>query len=121
MVRFNKEFDQFSYEEVCRWLTMNEFEFIATNLSPKIVNGYQLRIMSDEEMEYILGLSSVYDRKKLRSTIQKYILESKQGADRLSTEWVGSWLEDIGLNQYKYEFVRKNINGNSLDTLRFVN
>ncbi|KII68148.1 Liprin-beta-2 [Thelohanellus kitauei] len=121
MVRFSSDFNKFNHDELCRWLKNNGFETLAINLPEKITSGYDLRMMSDEEWDQELGLSSEFDRKRLRLLIEQAILDSKEPSEKLSKEWVAVWLEEIGLNQYRYEFLRRNINGTLLNNLRFVN
>ncbi|KAF1743192.1 LOW QUALITY PROTEIN: hypothetical protein MXB_4473, partial [Myxobolus squamalis] len=119
LVRFSSDFDGLNHEELCQWFIFNGFESIGSDLPININSGYAFRTMSDNDWSKKLGISQGIERTKLRSTIEKALNEKKNISENLSNEWVTQWLEDIGLNQYKYEFLRRKINGMMLNSLTF--
>ncbi|KAF0990800.1 hypothetical protein HZS_4909 [Henneguya salminicola] len=119
MVHFTTDFDRLTHDETCKWLISNGCEFVGANLPKSIKSGYEFRTMSDNEWAKELGITNEMDRKRLRLSIQKLIENPKEKSISLSGEWVAQWLDDIGLSQYKYEFLRRKINGQVLNNLTF--
>lgn len=78
------------------------------------LNGEQLANASDVQLEKMLQLKHHFHRKKLRLSVltaSRTADELTMSASRLDYLCVAKWLDDIGLPQYKEQFLENRIDG----------
>uniref|UniRef100_A0A8C1B017 Kazrin, periplakin interacting protein a n=1 Tax=Cyprinus carpio carpio TaxID=630221 RepID=A0A8C1B017_CYPCA len=87
-----------------------------------VKSGKVLLAVTDEDLEFVLGISNSMHRRKLRLAIEDYRdAESGHGLSKaadLDHHWVAqAWLTDVGLPQYSQFFHTHLVDGRLLSTL----
>ncbi|XP_043102731.1 kazrin-A isoform X3 [Puntigrus tetrazona] len=87
-----------------------------------VKSGKVLLVLTDEDLEFVLGISNSMHRRKLRLAIEDYRdAESGHGLSKaadLDHHWVAqAWLTDVGLPQYSQFFHTHLVDGRLLSTL----
>ncbi|KAI2661631.1 Kazrin-A [Labeo rohita] len=87
-----------------------------------VKSGKVLLVLTDEDLEAVLGISNSMHRRKLRLAIEDYRdAESGHGLSKaadLDHHWVAqAWLTDVGLPQYSQFFHTHLVDGRLLSTL----
>ncbi|KAL1269829.1 hypothetical protein QQF64_032118, partial [Cirrhinus molitorella] len=87
-----------------------------------VKSGKVLLVLTDEDLEVVLGISNSMHRRKLRLGIEDYRdAESGHGLSKaadLDHHWVAqAWLTDVGLPQYSQFFHTHLVDGRLLSTL----
>ncbi|XP_067269763.1 kazrin-A isoform X3 [Pseudorasbora parva] len=87
-----------------------------------VKSGKVLLVLTDEDVEIVLGISNAMHRRKLRLAIEDYRdAESGHGLSKaadLDHHWVAqAWLTDVGLPQYSQFFHTHLVDGRLLSTL----
>ena len=77
----------------------------------RIQNGETLL----SEAEKVLGISNPFHQKKLRLALRS--LDITEGNIELDVMWICSWLDDIGLPEYKRAFHENLIDGRMINLL----
>ncbi|KTG42517.1 hypothetical protein cypCar_00002844 [Cyprinus carpio] len=87
-----------------------------------VKSGKVLLVLTDEDLEFVLGISNSMHRRKLRLAIEDYRdADSGHGLSKaadLDHHWVAqAWLTDVGLPQYSQFFHTHLVDGRLLSTL----
>ncbi|XP_016317451.1 LOW QUALITY PROTEIN: kazrin-A [Sinocyclocheilus anshuiensis] len=87
-----------------------------------VKSGKVLLVLTNEDLEFVLGISNSMHRRKLRLAIEDYRdVESGHGLSKaadLDHHWVAqAWLTDVGLPQYSQFFHTHLVDGRLLSTL----
>ncbi|KAA0713982.1 Kazrin-A [Triplophysa tibetana] len=87
-----------------------------------VKSGKVLLVLTDEDLEFVLGISNSMHRRKLRLAVEDYRgAESGRGLSKaadMDHHWVAqAWLTDVGLPQYSQFFHTHLVDGRLLSTL----
>ncbi|XP_059359551.1 kazrin-A isoform X2 [Carassius carassius] len=87
-----------------------------------VKSGKVLLVLTDEDLEFVLGISNSMHRRKLRLAIEDYrdadLGHGLSKAADLDHHWVAqAWLMDVGLPQYSQFFHTHLVDGRLLSTL----
>ncbi|XP_073723886.1 kazrin-A isoform X3 [Misgurnus anguillicaudatus] len=87
-----------------------------------VKSGKVLLVLTDDDLEFVLGISNSMHRRKLRLAIEDYRdAESGHGLSKaadMDHHWVAqAWLTDVGLPQYSQFFHTHLVDGRLLSTL----
>jgi hypothetical protein len=120
----NKAFKDYNCEDLCLWFEELGLEQYNDEVRRWLKDGAtELINCAPVDMEKELGLKNPLHRKKITLAIADLMGSENdelfQSAAKLDTAWILRWLDDIGLPQYKDEFLKNGIDGRMLHKLTF--
>ena len=108
----NIPFRDWDLESVCAWMEHLGLQCYAVEVGKLCKNSSQLLDMSLNDLDIKLGIKNNLHRKKLFLALRAKNPEC-QGPEKfimnLESHWIVSWLDDIGLPQYKERFLEAKI------------
>ncbi|CAN9498620.1 unnamed protein product [Ophioblennius macclurei] len=110
-------FAKWTTEQVCDWLEDIGLAQYAV-LARRWVNGGQtLLCATPQDLEKELAMKNPLHRKKLHLSIRTRSSKQPPRSAALDHIWVTRWLDDIGLPQYKDQFLEGRVDGTMLQYL----
>uniref|UniRef100_UPI00358EA3F6 liprin-beta-1-like n=1 Tax=Myxine glutinosa TaxID=7769 RepID=UPI00358EA3F6 len=107
-------FPTWTTEQVCAWLYDLGLGMYVRLARQWIDSGQTLLQASPQELERELSLKQPLHRKKLTLALQAIGSGEDGGWGQLDYTWVTSWLDDVGLQQYKETFHEARVDGRML-------
>ncbi|XP_075693901.1 liprin-beta-2 isoform X3 [Rhinoderma darwinii] len=114
---YNAPFAQWSNEQVCNWLEdfgLGQYVIFARQW---VSSGHTLLTATPQSLEKELGIKNPLHRKKLQLAISAISSKKDEKSGQLDHMWVTRWLDDIGLPQYKDQFLEARVDGRMLQYL----
>lgn len=112
-------FSQWSRQMVLSWLEDLGLGQYSLQCGKMVTCGQDLLKASPHQLEKDMGFKNPLHRKKLVLALQALVSDGPDVMGRLSNRWVLSWLEEIGLPQYKDTFSEGSVDGRMLNYLTF--
>ncbi|XP_053207475.1 liprin-beta-2-like isoform X2 [Panonychus citri] len=119
-IEVNLPFSRLDNILLAQWLSMIGLGMYSDSCRRSIKSGDHLLSLSDSELEKDLGIKNKLHRKKLRlalTFVNNDVDPLTRQAHQLDYLWVARWLDDIGLPQYKENFINGRIDGAVLHRL----
>ncbi|XP_064634514.1 liprin-beta-1-like isoform X5 [Lineus longissimus] len=110
-------FSRWDGDRVGAWLHALGLNMYVSACRKWVKNGEQLLKASPHDFEKELGMKHPLHRKKLHLALQAISAEQMDKMSDLDHNWVTQWLDDIGLPQYKDQFVEARVDGRVLHYL----
>ncbi|KAG8196341.1 hypothetical protein JTE90_013825 [Oedothorax gibbosus] len=110
-------FSQWNCELLCDWLTSIGLGMYTSDCRKWGKGGKDLIQATTHDFEKELNIRSPLHRKKLLLALLDPSKCEPAGAGRLDHPWVVRWLDDIGLPQYKDNFLEGRVDGRVLNHL----
>ncbi|XP_064198375.1 liprin-beta-1-like isoform X5 [Anguilla rostrata] len=107
-------FARWSREQVCDWLKEQGLGVHVGVARQWITSGLTLLQASQQDLDRELGIKHPLHRKKLQLALQALGSEEEDNQGKLHYGWVTTWLDDIGLPQYKSQFEEGRVDGRML-------
>ena len=108
----NVSFREWDVDSVCAWIEHLGLTGYSSEIKKLCKNASQLLDMSINDLDIKLGVKNNLHRKKLFLALRAKNPEC-QGPEKflmnLESHWIVSWLDDIGLPQYKERFLEAKI------------
>lgn len=118
-----KPFKEWDSEMLCGWLEELGLDYVIDNARKWLKKGEDLIVCAPQDIDKELNLRSPLHRKKIILAMNDIAdLESDdflKNAGKLDTAWVLRWLDDLGLPQYKDEFMAARVDGRVLHRLTY--
>lgn len=118
-----KPFKEWDSEMLCGWLEELGLDYVIDNARKWLKVGEDLIVCAPQDIDKELNLRSPLHRKKIILAMNDIAdLDSDdflKNAGRLDTAWVLRWLDDLGLPQYKDEFMAARVDGRVLHRLTY--
>lgn len=118
-----KPFKDWDSEMLCGWLEELGLDYVIDNARKWLQKGEDLIVCAPQDIDKELNLRSPLHRKKIILAMNDIADldndELLKNAGRLDTAWVLRWLDDLGLPQYKDEFMAARIDGRVLHRLTY--
>lgn len=115
-----KPFGEWDTNMIAEWLTTIGLSMYSNQCRRWAKNGSHIMNATANEVERGLCISNTLHRKKLRLAISELNGDCDKvtkAAANLDYLWVARWLDDIGLPQYKEQFINNRIDGRVLNYL----
>ena len=99
---------------LCDWFTSIGLGNYISGLQRWQPNGAQLQASTDSQLEKELHMRNALHRKKLKIALKcatGLIDSTTRQSSKLDYLWVARWLDDIGLPQYKEQFIEARVDG----------
>ena len=114
----NKRFSEWSVDSLCSWLETIGLGQYCGDLQKNIGTGADLARLAGPDLEAKLGIKHPLHRKKLLLAMQARVDTNRPDpAGDLDCAWVLRWLDDVGLPQYKENFLEARVDGRLLNLL----
>ncbi len=121
--KLKKPFKEWDTEMLCVWLEDMGLDYVIENAKKWLKTGEDLLACAPQDIDKELGLKSPLHRKKIILAMSDISDQDNdellKNAGRLDTAWILRWLDDLGLPQYKDEFMGARIDGRVLVRLSF--
>ncbi|XP_075044169.1 liprin-beta-2 isoform X3 [Mixophyes fleayi] len=114
---YNAPFAQWSNEQVCNWLEdfgLGQYVIFARQW---VSSGHTLLTATPQSLEKELSIKHPLHRKKLQLAINAINTKKDEKSGQLDHMWLTRWLDDIGLPQYKDQFLESRVDGRMLQYL----
>jgi hypothetical protein len=116
--RQHKRFSDWSVDTLCSWLETIGLGQYCGEVQRHIGTGADLARLAGPELEARLGIRHPLHRKKLVLAMQAKVDTNRPDpAGDLDCAWVLRWLDDVGLPQYKDNFIEARVDGRLLNLL----
>lgn len=114
----NKRFSEWSVDTLCSWLETIGLGQYCGDLQKNIGTGADLARLAGPDLEAKLGIKHPLHRKKLLLAMQSKVDTNRPDpAGDLDCGWVLHWLDDVGMPQYKENFLEARVDGRLLNLL----
>ncbi|XP_074660896.1 liprin-beta-1-like isoform X2 [Tubulanus polymorphus] len=110
----NMPFARWDGDRVAAWLHEMGLSMYVGNCKQWVKNGEQLLKASPHDLEKELGIKHHLHRKKVQLALQAIGSGHIEKFGELDHHWVTRWLDDIGLPQYKDQFIDAKVDGRML-------
>jgi hypothetical protein len=121
--KVKKPFKEWDTEMLCVWFEEMGLDYVIENARKWLKTGDELLTCAPQDIDKELNLRSPLHRKKIILAMADFADqdadESLKNAGRLDTAWVLRWLDDLGLPQYKDEFMAARVDGRVLHRLTY--
>lgn len=121
--KVKKPFKEWDTEMLCVWFEEMGLDYVIENARKWLKTGDELLTCAPQDIDKELNLRSPLHRKKILLAMadiaDQDTDESLKNAGKLDTAWVLRWLDDLGLPQYKDEFMAARVDGRVLHRLTY--
>lgn len=121
--KVKKPFKEWNIEMLCEWFEELGLDYVIENARKWLKKGEDLISCAPQDIDKELNLKSPLHRKKIILAMgdiaDQDTDEFLKNAGRLDTAWVLRWLDDLGLPQYKDEFMAARVDGRVLHRLTY--
>lgn len=121
--KIKKPFKDWDTEMLCVWFEEMGLDYVIENARKWLKTGEDLLSCAPQDVDKELNLRSPLHRKKILLAMADFADqdtdESLKNAGKLDTAWVLRWLDDLGLPQYKDEFMAARVDGRVLHRLTY--
>ncbi|KAM3876743.1 liprin-beta-2 [Diretmus argenteus] len=113
----NTPFSQWTKEQVCGWLEDYGLGQYVNLTRQWVDNGQTLLSAMPQDFEKEMGIKNPLHRKKLQLALRAFNTKVTEKSSELDHIWVTRWLDDIGLPQYKDQFLEARVDGRMIQYL----
>ncbi|ESO11355.1 hypothetical protein HELRODRAFT_116792 [Helobdella robusta] len=104
-------FSSWDADRIALWMHGMGLSCYAGECKRWLKSGEQLLTATSHDLEKELGMKNAFHRKKLQLAMQVITSDPTSPVISLDHNWVQKWLDDIGLPQYKDQFLDARIDG----------
>eukprot|EP00118_Oscarella_pearsei_P002237 m.9940 g.9940 ORF g.9940 m.9940 type:complete len:804 (+) comp21767_c0_seq1:65-2476(+) len=104
-------------DAVASWMSEIGLDIYSNRVKTSGFTGMKLIKSTEIDLDKDLVMYHPLHKKKLKLAFNNLVSESKDSMDKLGHAWIASWLDGIGLPQYKNNFFEARIDGRVLNVL----
>lgn len=121
--KVKKPFKEWDTEMLCVWFEELGLDYVIENARKWLTKGDDLIVCAPQDIDKELNLRSPLHRKKIILAMNDIADQDTDSflktSGKLDTAWVLRWLDDLGLPQYKDEFMAARVDGRVLHRLTY--